>query len=410
MKKITLSLLLALLLATSSVCSSAVVTADATFDQDSVPVAGTGVGRPLNISAQAYALLDAQTGLLVLGERVHDRLPMASTTKIMTALITLEQPNLDEYFTVSPEAIRAEGSSMGLMEGDQVTLRTLAYGMLLSSGNDAANAAAVRISGSVEQFAVLMNQRASNIGMEHSNFVTPSGLDAEQHYSSAYDMGLLAIEALKNHDFAQICAAERAQVSFGNPPFARWLTNHNRLLKYNPDCIGVKTGFTKKSGRCLVSAAERPQEGRFVAVTLNAPNDWNDHQYLLDYGFSQLVPQTLTPDDAPLSIPVVGGESSQVALSAVGDVTINTLARPEDFAQRVVLRSFAYAPVQPGDHMGEIQFESGGMVVGSVPLVAAESAYIQQVEVKLSSIERIQSLWQAFLSLFRKEEQPPLRS
>lgn len=410
MYKHTLAALLALLLFAGALSFPMAVTADATFTQESLPVLQGDVGRPLQLSAQAYALLDAQTGQLVLGERMHDRLPMASTTKIMTALITLEQQNLDEYFTVSSEALRVEGSSMGLMESDQVSLRTLAYGMLLSSGNDAANAAAMRISGSVAAFATRMNQRAAAIGMSNTNFVTPSGLDATEHYSSAYDMGLLAIEALQNQDFAQICAAQRAQVFFGNPPFARWLTNHNRLLKYNPDCIGVKTGFTKKSGRCLVSAAERPQEGRFVAVTLNASNDWNDHQRLLDYGFSKLQPLTLRPKEDPLSIPVVGSDTSQIALSAVGEVTVNTLARPEDFAQRVILRSFAYAPIQPGDHLGEIQFEVGGVAVASLPLVASDSAYIQQVEVKLSSLERLQSLWHDFLALFRKEEYPPLRS
>ena len=200
------------------------------------------------VGAKAAVVMEAQSGALLFAQEAHRRLPMASTTKIMTALLTLEQPGLDEEFTVDPDAIRVEGSSMGLREGDTVTLRALAGGMLSASGNDAAGAAAARIAGSGEAFAALMNQRARELGMEDTHFVTPSGLDAPEHYSTAYDMALLGRAALRNPELAAMAGAKRVSLFFGNPPYQRSLLNHNRLLSLYPDAIGIKTGFTKKRG------------------------------------------------------------------------------------------------------------------------------------------------------------------
>lgn len=146
---------------------------------------------------------------------------------------------------------------MGLKEGDTVTLRTLAHGMLLPSGNDAANAAAVRIAGSKDAFAELMNEKARELGLEDTHYVTPSGLDADGHYSSAYDLAILAAYALENPDFREICCKESAKVEFGNPPYGRWLKNHNKLLNLYPYAIGVKTGYTDDAKRCLVTAAQK---------------------------------------------------------------------------------------------------------------------------------------------------------
>lgn len=165
---------------------------------------------------------------------------MASTTKIMTTLLCLESGGLDDQFVVDGEAIKVEGSSMGLTEGDVVTKRALCYGMMLPSGNDAANATAVKLGGSIENFADMMNERAEKIGMTRTCFVTPSGLEGEGHGSSAYDMALLAREALRNPDFAEICSQKKAKVEFGNPPYERWLTNSNKLLDMYQGVKGVK--------------------------------------------------------------------------------------------------------------------------------------------------------------------------
>ena len=237
------------------------------------------------LSAKAAILIDAQTGTVIAEKNEKQRLPMASTTKIMSALLLLESGGLDTPFRVDNEAIMVEGSSMGLCEDDIVTKRALCYGMLLPSGNDAANQTAVTLAGSTEKFAEMMNQRAEKIGLKDTNFVTPSGLHNENHYSTAYDMAMLTREALRNDDFREICGTKRAKLKFGNPPYERWLVNTNKLLTMYDCCIGVKTGFTDEAGRCLVSAAEK-NGVTLICVTLNASDDWNDHKKMYDYGFS----------------------------------------------------------------------------------------------------------------------------
>ena len=232
--------------------------------------------KGVSIAAKGAVVLDASNGRVLFAQNANGRLPMASTTKIMTALLALEQPDLDEPFVVDPTAIRVEGTSMGLKEGDTVTLRALAHGMLLPSGNDAANAAAVRIAGSKDAFAGRMNERARELGLEDTHYVTPSGLDADGHYSSAYDLAILAAYALENPDFREICCKESAKVEYGNPPYGRWLKNHNKLLGLYPYAIGVKTGYTDDAKRCLVTAAQKDGV-TLVAVTLAAQDDFNTH-------------------------------------------------------------------------------------------------------------------------------------
>ena len=317
---------------------------------------------------------------------------MASTTKIMTALLTLEQPGLDELFTVNPQAIKVEGTSMGLTEGAQATLRTLAAGMLLASGNDAANAAAVRIAGTQADFVMMMNRRAAQLGMKDTNFETPSGLDGQSHYSTARDMALLARAALQNEDFRAICSQSSMKLSYGNPPADRWLSNHNRLLKEYPGCIGLKTGFTKKSGRCLVSCAERDGV-RLVAVTLNAPDDWNDHKAMLDYGFSKVKQVSFDDTALGLQVPVVGGVRDSISVNGAFTAGASVLAEEESgIEKRIEVPAFLYAPVRKGQTVGKLTYEINGKVLASVDLLAGEDlpAQIKQ-----------KSLWERFLDWFR---------
>ena len=259
-------------------------------------------------AADAYIVMEATTGRVLCGQNIHERLAMASTTKIIGAMMVLEQPNLDESFTVDPDAIRVEGSSMGLQEVDSVSLYALACGMLLPSGNDAANAAGVRLYGSIEGFVQAMNQRAQELGLHNTHYVTACGLDAEGHYSTAFDLAKLTRVALQNEDFAFICSQSSMKVKFGNPPYERWLQNYNRLLELYPDCIGVKTGFTDDAGRCLVSAAER--DGMtLICVTLDAQDDWNLHASLYDQCFQDYSMQPLPQSHA--SVTLAGGELQQ---------------------------------------------------------------------------------------------------
>ena len=329
----------------------------------------------LGVGAAGAVVMEAQSGLLLFDQDAHRRLPMASTTKIMTALLTLEQPGLDEEFMVDPAAIRVEGSSMGLVAGDTVTLRALAVGMLTTSGNDAANAAAVRIAGDIPAFAARMNRRAAELGMTGTHFVTPSGLDDEQHYSTAYDMALLARAALQNPDFLAICSAKRVQTRFGNPPYDRTLYNHNRLLSLYPEAIGVKTGFTKKSGRCLVSAARRG-EVTLIAVTLNCGDDWNTHKSLYEQCFPQVETQTLPqpgqPPQEALSMPVAGGTAGSVPLAVEGSLSYTQpSAQPRPLKWTLYGEKFAYAPIKKGDRLGKIVYYIDDTPLGELPLVAA---------------------------------------
>lgn len=332
--------------------------------------------------AKGYVLIESTTGKVLAGENQHVKLPMASTTKIMTALLTVEQQELDTYFTVDSQAIKVEGTSMGLREGDSASLRTLAYGMMLPSGNDAANAAAVRISGSMNAFVEQMNLKAQELSMQDTHFVTPSGLHDDNHYSTAYDMALLARAAIRNPVFASICKKQKATVSFGNPPYSRSLTNHNKLLKEYDGCVGMKTGFTKKAGRCLVSVATR-NDISLICVTLGASDDWNIHKRLFDYGFSHIEKTTLVSDTTMLLANVVGGEEDSVAILPHTNVTAPINEQEVSLlTQQVYLNRFYYAPVKQGDVLGEIHYFLDGNRVAVTTLVSAETVARKQITQK----------------------------
>ena len=335
----------------------------------SVPAEATVV--PTEISAKGCIVIDALSGDVLYEKNSGERLPMASTTKIMSALIALESGDLDAPFTVDSEAIKVEGSSMGLQEGDTVTMRALVTGMLLPSGNDAAGAAAVRIAGSVEGFVSMMNARAQAMGLTDTHFVTPSGLDdyTDEHYSTARDMAMLTREALKNPDFAEICSKKTAQLMFGDPPYTRWLTNTNKLLSSLEGCVGVKTGFTDKAGRCLVSACER-NGSTLICVTLNDRDDWADHTHLYGYAFSLMREVQLTSELSGYKIDTADGgrvycqgEAMQISLpsSAVGRLERYTIIRP-----------FLYTPAAAGEQVGVTVFTLDGEVLARLPIITVE--------------------------------------
>lgn len=328
------------------------------------------VAEPENISAKRCVLLEADSLRVIWEKNSADKSPIASTTKILTALLTLTQPGLDDTFTVDSNAIKVEGSSMGLVEGDTVSLRALAVGMLTVSGNDAANAAAVKISGSLTEFAKLMNNTASSIGMKNSRFVTPSGLDANGHYSTAFDMAVLAAHALRNPDFAAVCGSGSTTTSYGNPPYLRNLINGNRMLRLYDGAIGVKTGYTSAAGRCLVSAAERGGV-RLICVTLDAPDDWNDHTKLLDYGFSKVVRATACTDNMSFSVAVLGSEQKLTVIPS-GLVQVSCLADEQELiTAEIRLPVYAVMPISAGQKLGTVEYFYNGRIVATADLIAA---------------------------------------
>lgn len=324
----------------------------------------------LEVNAEAAVVMDADSGRLLYAQNPDKRLANASTTKIMTALLTLEQPDQDRYFTVDSDAIQVEGTTMGLQPGDSVTLHQLAAGMLLPSGNDAANAAAVEIAGSEEAFVRLMNQRAAELGLENTRYRNPSGLDAEGHYSSARDLATLAAHALENEDFADIVSKQEIRMAFGNPPYNRSLYTTNKLLERYPYAIGVKTGYTDDAGLCLVTAAEKDGT-RLIIVTLNGKDDVNTHMRLYEHFFPLLARVDLSGFTEGLSVPVTGGTRDSVAAVPAAEPEAALLEREYDeLTREVELPQFVYAPVQAGQVLGEIRLLSGDKMVWQSALVA----------------------------------------
>ena len=240
------------------------------------------VAEALEVSATAAVLMDADMGQVLYEKNGDRQMLIASTTKIMTALVVLEHAAPDDVITVTPDHM-AEGSSMYLRAGETVRVEELLYGLLLCSGNDAA-LALTECAGGLTPFVALMNEKAAALGMAHTSFANPNGLDADGHYSTARDMAVLAAAAVENPTFRRICSSR--SVTIGQ----RTMENHNRLLRQVEGCVGLKTGYTRAAGRTLVSCTER--DGcRLVAVTLRDGNDWADHAALYDYGFRLTAPR-----------------------------------------------------------------------------------------------------------------------
>lgn len=318
-----------------------------------------------DISAECAVVLNVDNGEVLFSKNHNKQHSMASTTKIMTSLLAIESNKLQHEVLVSKEMVSVEGTSMGLLPGDSVSLRELVYGMMLSSGNDAANATATYLGGSLYSFADMMNKRAKEIGMNDSCFVTPSGLDSENHYSTAYDMALLGMTAVKNPLFVSICSDKKETITFGNPPYSRTLYNHNKLLNYYDYALGIKTGFTKKSGRCLVSYA-RKGSAELIAVTLNAPDDWNDHILMFDTCFGELNNYKIDPD-IPERLPVVGSSVSSVQISTEEFVYSSTTE--VELTSRVYIEKFLYAPTFANKVVGYCEYFVNGERVTVKPIV-----------------------------------------
>lgn len=324
----------------------------------------------LETSAVSAILIEAETGTVLYEKNADEQRAMASTTKIMTAILTIEAGDLDREFTVDPYAIMVEGTSMGLREGDRVSRRDLLYGILLPSGNDAANAAAFSVGGSIGGFVNMMNEKAKELSLENTHFATPSGLDANGHYTTARDLAMLTRYAMKNDTFREIVSCSSAEVEFGNPPYKRTLYNSNKMLTRYEGAIGVKTGFTDNARRCLVSAANR-NGVELIAVTLNAGDDWNDHTRMLDYGFETEKSYPLDIGcDAVVNVAGTGKSVGVYADKASVSLTVGQLQKLE---RKILLPRMVYGEVRKGSELGCIEYLLEGNVVKTVPLLAAES-------------------------------------
>lgn len=318
------------------------------------------------ISAQKAILVDASTGRTLYEKDADSRSLIASTTKIMTALIVCEQCNVLDRVRIPKEAVGVEGSSIYLREGEILTVQELLYGLMLHSGNDAAVALAIYCGGTVSDFAELMNDKARLLGLKDTHFENPNGLDSPGHYSTARDLATLAAYAMKNPIFAQTVSTKNLRVG------QRSLTNHNKLLWRVEGADGVKTGFTKAAGRILVSSATRDGR-RLICVTINDGNDWADHATLINNGFEDYtLTKILTQGQIVGSAEILSGTQRSVSLKAGEDFAFPL----SDREQVQILLSgpgFAYAPVVQGQNAGFAYICIGDSCVGKVPVYYDET-------------------------------------
>lgn len=347
-------------------------------------------GYAISTHATCAILMDAESGRVLYEQNIHQPRLIASTTKLMTALVAVEQSDdLDREVAVKGEWLGSEGSSIYLTAGEKITLRGLLYGLMLQSGNDAAMVIACDVAGSEADFVALMNKKAAQLGMKNTSFANPSGLNHDDHYSTAYDMALLAQACLDNQEVAAICATK--SITVGNRTFV----NHNKLLHRYDGCVGMKTGYTEKAGRTLVSAATRNGQ-TLICVTLNDGNDWNDHTKLLDFGFDYYPRQVLcAPGESFGAVLVTGSLLPCVPATAAEEVGY-PLGSGESLSMEVEMVDLAASPVAVGMPLGEAVWRLNGKPVARVPLVSA--VYVGR------DLRDPQNFWERLRGFFGREE------
>ncbi len=334
------------------------------------------VSLDISTSAGSAVLLDAsgQTVRTLWEQNADKRRGPASTTKIMTALVAAERMPLSAKITVPKEAVGVEGSSVYLTEGEVFTLEELLCCTLLESANDAAVAVSVAVGGSVDAFAAMMNEKCDALGLVDTHFTNPHGLDDDEHYTTARELGIIAAAALENEALRKIFSTYKMTVAAPDGG-VRLLVNHNRLLRSIDGCIGVKTGYTKSNGRCLVSAAER--DGlRLIAVTLDDGNDWHDHTMMLEAGFEayESVELCAYTNIALPEITVTEGEQSRVGTAVTDRVFVTLPKSGAKIECRINSTSSLPAPISRGQDVGELIFTCGGKEIARIPLVTAYAA------------------------------------
>ena len=322
-----------------------------------------------NISAESAVLLNADTHEGIYDKNMHKVSSMASTTKIMTAILAVESGKLN-CTVEAKHNFYTEGTAIGIKKGYVCTLENLVYAMMLESGNDAAVLVAEFLSGSEKDFSLLMNKKAKEIGMNSTNFVTASGLDDKHHYTTAYDMAVLGAYAIKNPVFRKICSEKIYSFELIKPEISFTFNNHNKLMGYYEGVFGIKTGFTKKSGRCLVSSCEK-DGAVLVAVTLNAPDDWNDHIKLYNYGYDSLKSVNIS-QDIPDEIRVYGSDKEVVSIGIFSE-TFKSFNN-QNIRYEVYLNKWLYAPIKKQDVVGYVKIYNSASEVNTIEIKALENA------------------------------------
>ncbi len=326
-----------------------------------------------NVSAECAVLYDTMTGEVLYSKNADKHHLIASTTKIMTALVAISNCDLDEKVVIKPEHVRVEGSSMYLRVGETVTVKELLYGLLLMSGNDAGLTLGYHCGGDPDSFVKMMNEYSKKLGLENTSFENPHGLDGKNHYSTAYELALLTEHALENEVFREIAGSKNYNSG------VRSMQNHNKLLWQLDGAVGVKTGYTKAAGRCLVSAVER--YGRtLIAVTLNAPDDWNDHKAMYEAAFESMEKRMIAEDGKSVGkIDVVGGISESVDVFVKESIEVSLMdGEREKLEYEMYTGQFVYAPVIGGERAGKLRISYKGRVLCETELYFAQT--VEQLE------------------------------
>ncbi len=330
-----------------------------------------------DVSANAAIGIESTNGEIFYSKNIDERLPMASTTKIMTAVIALECGNLADKVVIDKDAVGVEGSSIYLYENEVLTLENLLYALMLESANDAAAAIAIHIGGSIEDFVQMMNDKAQDLGLTSTHFDNPHGLDGKTHYTTARELGIIASYAMKNEDFRKITSTYKTTIPLSGGEGTRVLINHNKLLRNFEGTVGIKTGYTKKSGRCLVSAISRDGV-ELICVTLSAPSDWQDHESILNFGLS-LYENKMLADIGEISaqIPVIGGQITEIDIQNTEEIYA-VVRRGSEIDTVIEAPRFIFAPIQKGQIIGRVVFIQDGSIIAEAPLTAAQGTAIQK--------------------------------
>lgn len=336
-----------------------------------ITVPAGAAGRP-NLAASAAILMDFTTGKVIFAKNSTERRAPASTTKILTALVALERGELNQVITTSHKASKIGGSSIWLAPGEKHTLKELLYGILLNSGNDASVAVAEGLAGSEAKFAGWMNEKARVIGAKDTCFKNSNGLPEPGHYTTAYDLALITRYALHNPVFAEIVKTKKKAINWPGREYNRLLVNHNKLLWRYEFADGVKTGYTRQAGRCLVASATKNGQ-RLIAVVLNSKLMYEDTRKLFEYGFNNYQLLTVVGSGQEIgSIPVMEGVVSQVPVLPQRPVTLVVpKAQTNKVKVNLEIPRSLHAPVERLQQVGELEVKFGAQVLAKIPVVTA---------------------------------------
>ncbi len=331
--------------------------------------------KDVQCSASGMAMLELDSGRLIMQKDAHKKLPMASTTKIMTAITVIEHTKcLDKTITIPDEAVGVEGSSIYLQHGEKLSVRDLLYGLMLQSGNDCAVALAITVGGSIENFAEMMNSLAKQIGANNTHFVNPHGLHDDEHYTTAYDLALISAYAMRNPIFAEIVDTKKYKTTWKDHDYGRVIVNKNKILSTFDGGNGIKTGFTKKAGRCLVSSAKR-NGTTLICVVLNCGPMFEECSRLMDIGFEKLITSDIISTNVPLeTVKIKNGKRDRVN---VGLESIIHYPLTEDEIRQLhfefELPDEISAPVKMGERIGKIHIYLENKLLFSEDLFTMDS-------------------------------------